>query len=596
MNLPQGHSGYAIDIEPEHGKIAVGTKGGLLFVIDQDWRKKLDEPFLYQKLVQGAPVLSVCWVKTSLLAVSDTAGRTLLWNTEQNGRAPDSLQVLTGNTCSLFNLNDGCLVGLTSKGILQFWDLSGGKLVQTININAPPPISALVRMEYWPDLHALACPNAGGELTLVNPEDGSIRTFLAHVGAFYAIAGHANNLLTVGMVDGRLKIWAPDSEKPVLNLGVQKNVISAGVNEMAQMKIVLVESNGKVSIYTLTEKRLRQFNTFPDQNYRVTVGPSFKNLQSIYMLQRSAEIKRLSVEIQEKAGRVSGDNLEELHTRLNNLGYKHISLALRCDQAEKDGKTVEAIRFCRELLEMLPDNDPNTCPSLEKYARLLEKAWHIHEADRTCQHIQRIDPCYVFSVQIDQIAGMAELLRDNCCIIEPDVSIDLIIESASVIGKKFYGCYVLNKLPPENCDCAKIDSKTILEKYELVRRESRQNALPPATRQTVHWLARTGTEQIDLLMFDNIPANGVKGLRFAVQILRGHLNTAIIPIVLFDWQLTETETSFDEENANAVKALNNIRNKSLSNPYLSTIHSALRLALRRLIAQNSRKQEYPLGR
>ena len=107
-----------------------------------------------RELVQGSPVLSVCWLNNSLLSASDIAGRCLLCDIDKES-LPHNLETTEGLICCLLNLGDDILAGLSSEGKLLFWQISIGKLVEQIDVTPPPPIRDLVRMVYWSEKKTL---------------------------------------------------------------------------------------------------------------------------------------------------------------------------------------------------------------------------------------------------------------------------------------------------------------------------------------------------------------------------------------------------------------------------------------------------------
>ena len=113
IELPPMHSAYALDIDIERGTLAVGIKGGLVYIINSDQNLEDEAPLQYETLVQGAPILSVCWINKSILVASDIAGRCLLWDTDRES-SPQPLETMEGVICSLLNLPDDKLAGFSS--------------------------------------------------------------------------------------------------------------------------------------------------------------------------------------------------------------------------------------------------------------------------------------------------------------------------------------------------------------------------------------------------------------------------------------------------------------------------------------------------
>ena len=584
LNLPPTNSAYAIDIEDEEGTLAVGTKGGLVYTLMNPGSQKTERLLPTRKLPQGAPILSMCWVRKSLLAVSDTARRCFIWHTDQD--APSlALETKKSTICSLLNLPGGLLAGLSSGGMLLFWDPLEGRLVRAIDVPVPPPKGALVRMVYWSAEHALAWPSRIGHLPLFLLEKDDLRDLNAHDGVFYALSPWGEGLLTVGMEDGRLKIWEASSGTPALDFQVDRGVISSAVCSNQQGKVLLVDERGKAKAYSIGEDRLKLTDRLPGEDYRVAVVRSPERTQALYARQREEEVSGIVKEIEGGMGRFPHELIEKLHSRLAELGYEHVSLALRAEQAVQKEDIVEGLRYYSLLMEILPPENPKVCASMESYVALLERAWHIPEAAATCRRILSIDPNYRFSVKTDRLEEISKLAGDNGSIIEPDIPIERIIESGTVIRRCFTGRYVLKTLGSQSCNRVRLTPKMISEKYEKVRAESRVAGLPPAAAEQVWWLSRAGYGQVQLVTFGDGKTNDIKGLQFGVQVCCGELDTAITPVVLFDWRYVPPQESVEEGNDKASGALRRIRDKALSNPYLAAVHEALTQALRRLVTE-----------
>ena len=585
VGLSPGHSAYAIDIDVDDGSIAVGTKGGLIRLISGIYDQGTDDPVPNQELVQGAPILSVCWTNNSYLAVSDTAGRCLLWR-KNNEYLPQPLEVMEGNICCLLNLSDGQLAGLSSKGKLHFWEPLKGQLVRAIDLPAPPPMSALVRVFYWSAEQALVCPGTGGEMTIYDPKADDFRHLKAHEGPFYAISVWGENLLTVGMKDNRMRIWPAGSDKPLYDLEAPEGVISAGLTGFSLDKLILVDTQGTASIYTVEEGALQLMNSLPGKDYRTVITPAPEKIQAFYANQKEAEVKQIITEIQEKMGRAPHDVVERLHARLIDLGYNQVSLAFRAKEAEQQRNIGEALGFYSSLIGILPQDTLTVCTWMERYATLLQKAWQIHEADGVWKHILSLNANYPFLEDREKVAQIAGLLEHNDCLIQPDIPIDQIIESASVIGKQFLGRYVIKSQHPEPCGRMKLDPASLAEKYNQVRRDRGNELLPAAATEHIWCLSRKEINEVKIVTFGDGANNSVRGLQFALQILPGDLGTVVIPMTIFDWRENGKGSGIQEENERASRALKGIRNKAVSNPYLAAVHSTVKHALQRLLNES----------
>jgi len=585
MKLPSQQSAYAIDLEPESGLVAVGTRGGLVLIAEGPWHENHAEPIKGRELFQGAPVLSVCWCGDSLLSVSDSAGRTMMWRNNP-GAAPYPLEASDAVICSLLKLPNGILSGFSSKGKLLLWQIPEGQLVQTIDLPAPPFMSGLVRMLYWPAGHSLVCPGAGGRLSLCDLEDFRIRHIEAHQGDLYAISLWDEGLVTAGIEDGRLKLWIASVDKPVKDLRVPKGIVSLAVTGFLPARILLAGSKGTVFSYILDKDNLKVTTELSGKDYRIVAAQDPNKIRVADAKKKEAEAHLLLNRIQENIGRVPEHVMEDDHARLVSLGYKHISLRIRAEQAEISGNIVEALGLFSSLMDLLPQNHPNSFPCMDRYATMLEKSWHITEAEAVSRRILNVNPEYPLTVKKNDLNQIARLIEGESWIIEPDIPVDSIIESATILGKYFTGKYVLKKLSAKSCAGMRLTPKIVASKYGRIRAEIGNGGLPEAKNERLWWISKTGFDELELVILEDGSNNGLKELKFALQVLCDDRNSLIVPVVLFDWIDKQETGSVEEANRKAFRALSRIRESDLSNIHLASVHRALEHTLRRLVTEN----------
>jgi len=585
--LPHGHSVYSIDIDFEEGMIALGTRGGLIKIAPYSGKQN-PEDSLFLTLIQGAPVLSICWIGKALLAASDSAGRCLLWKTDYEA-LPEPLEVKNGYICCLTKIDTDTLAGLSSTGDLHFWHISEKQLFRVTKGPCPPPVKALVRMVYWSGRQALVWPSHSGHLCLFDPEKDEAELLHAHEGEFYAILEQGDNLLTAGMKDSRLKIWNADADKPVRDYSIPGGIISMGTTEREQTEIFFVGINGIATCYSLEKNKVRAIREIHGKDYRTITSPSWKKAQALLGRQRTTEIEQILTEIQSSIGRVEKSVIAALHARLTDLGYEHVSLAVRADQASQSGDMVEAIRFSSALMNLLPKNTLKICPSMEKYAGLLQEMWHFREADALCKSIIDIDPGYPFTLKSSKIEEFAKIINGKQWLIEANIPIEQIIRTATIIRRPFSGRYVIKTLQPENSRI-RLDPESLTKKYEQLRKENGKQDLPSAVIERLVRISKTGVHESAYMTFGDGKTHDIRGLQMVLQILPSDLGTVVMPMILFDWRDARPEETVQEANERAEKALNNIRNNASSNQYLSAVYRAAKYALRRILTEKLQQE------
>jgi len=583
--LPYGHSVYTIAMEWETGSIAIGTKLGRVFLISSLEGEGISHS---RALAQGAPVLSLSWLHKSTLAVSDTAGRVLVWDTHP-GTLPKTLHVGAGVICSLINLPNDELAGLSTEGNLHFWDSFKGGLLRSIDCYTPSHISALVHLRYWRANHTLVYPAEDGYLSFCDLRTFEMSYVKGHEGTVYATWVSGEHLLSMGLEDKRLKIWQVRPDRHLEDFMMPRGAIALFTPDDSLKKILVVEADGSAVSYEINEASPTLLRHFAGKDYRVMMRCYPIQIPSLVHPQEE-EIRRISEDILDKSGQIPNDDLENMHVRLTGLGYEHVSLALKADHAEKQGNLVESLQLRSLLVDLLDKDNPAVCLSMERYAATLVKLWHLPEANQVCMDILGIYPSYKFSIRPQDITEMAELMAGSQWLIAPDFPIELIIDSAIVVGKRFSGSYIINKLSQEDCGEWELTSTVIATKYADVCREIGIRKLPTASAESRIYLSRDGARKIDIILFGDGQTNRIKGLQFALEVFNGNPGTRVVPLVLFDWPDSGKAGSIEEENSQALTTLTRIRDGYKPNAYLSAVHKAVKQALRRLITESASKR------
>lgn len=583
IGLPPMHSAYAIDVDWHGERFFVGTKGGDIYNIvdflDQGLRDRLPS----RTLIQGAPILSVSHVGHSRLVASDIAGRCLLWETERD-EIPITLETKGEVICSLLTLHEQQVVGLSSEGIFFNWNLAGPELLYARHVCPPPPIGGLIKMVFWPAAQAIVYPGRRGDLNVYDPEKDNMREIKAHDGAFYALCLLGETLLTIGMQDRCLKLWMPDSKQPFCDLIIPDEILSVSHLGGLKSEILLIDSKGVARTYVLDEDDLVGDRHLDGKDYRVSISPPSQMIAAHSEMRKEQEAHEIWAELRDP-GRSDQGATEMYLSRLEELGYKHVTMALQAEKLEKEGNIVESLRLRSALVQMLPEH-PAACPSFERYAVSLDRLWLLPEAEKTYQWISRIDPNYHFSLDFDRISRIAELMRTSDWTIEPDIPVRDIIAACNALNQMFKGRYAIKKLPPFHCRRKILDSETITEKYEEIQRTSGQESWPAVESKNHWWISRTETYEIEIVMFGKAPRNDINGLRFALQVFPHAQGTVVVPVVLFDWQNDERGSTAEKLNERASMAFDRLTNGTASS-YVKEISRIAQHVLRRLIAKNS---------
>lgn len=586
LDVEQGHSVYAIEVDCETNLIAIGTRGGAIKVMSDSQNAETSDR-KSRTLIQGAPVLSVCWVEKEILAASDNVGRCLLWNTEQ-GILLGDLEVTEGSICSVTRKDKELLAGLSSTGTLHLWRIPDRTLLRLIKGPCPPPIKGLVEMVHWPGNSSLAWPGQGGRLALFQYEIDQLTELDAHLGDFYAVSVQGDNLITTGMEDGRLRIWAPTHSESIREHNIGRGIISTAVVQTEHCFFFTVDEEGIGRLHTITKDRMDCISQVPGSDYRTVKSYPWELMQASNNQQRSAEVEKIISKIRDSTDREEKAVIEALHSRLVTLGYPHVSMAIRADNATQKNDLVEGIRWRYQLMELIPEK-AGACPAMEKYAAILEKTWHMAKADAVCKRIRSIDPDYSFTLDTSNIESLAKTIDKDSCIINADIPIDQIIRSATIIKEYFCGRYLIKELPAERSRI-KLDPEAIQNKYESIRKENGNQKLPPAAIEQLIEVSGKRIQKDEYVTLGDGKNNHVKGLQLVMQILWGDLGSVVRSMILFDWRPLSTDEPLEMSNKLAENALYSITNDAASNTYLSAVYRAAKYAIRRVLTQRTQEE------
>lgn len=582
LELPRGHSIYAIAMGLESGRLAIGSRGGRIYLFSWPGEMGLGEASCKHTLAQGAPILSVCLMGDSLLASSDTAGRCLLWRVAERPDPPSQLTLPGGPICSLLSLDDRELVGLSASGEIAFWSLPCGEPVRMVKGPPPPAKTALVHLTRWPAGGALVYPGRDGHLVVYGLEDGRFASRAAHDGEFFAVAASGDRLMTIGRTDRQLKIWQVGCDRPIETLEAPLGIVSGAVMSDTPQRLLLVTDAGAAGVYRCEGGALQRERQLDGQGFRVASGPSPQVRAALHERQRLAKAQHLRSQILEMIDRDDPGDMDALHTELIALGFEEVSLALRARHASVRNDLIAELDARHRLASILPKGDRKAVRSLRQYAALLESTWRIAEAHEIHGSLSTMgEP----SERTDHLASCAEILEGENWVVEPDIPMATIIRAASAVGKRFRGRWLIRMLKPVSFNHGPVSADMIAARYEQVRAENTGHALPPAKTATLSWLSREEVRQVETVMVGQ-PLDGTHdGQQIALQVLHDGIQPVAVPAVLLDADGPNLNGPPVEHNNRVLLALERIEQSDLTGSWQRRILHFILLAVQRLLTE-----------
>ena len=595
LNLPTGASVYALDIDAKTGVIGVGTRDGQVSLISRCEQGTPQRAWQQQTLPQGAPVLAVCLTQSARLVSSDVAGRCLLWPHQLSpGAQPKSLVVHEGVICSLLDLGDGRVLGLSSHGRIHVWELPSGRLQQTGEGPRPAPKYGLVNLTLWSCAQAIAYPSEHGELALIGVDATTTTRHAGHEGGFHALAVRDRELFTVGSDDGRMTVWTPLSSRkngvvlPDRHLEAPKGVLScAAVNEGGTCRLLLVHRDGRASINALDSNQLQHEFFLTGDNHRVavTVHPGRHASDSI---EQHEDQRALHGCIAQKISVRQFDGLEELYSRLDQDRYPLVSLALRAQEASARGDSLTELHLRRTLVGSLSRDHARSATSLRRYVDVLERLWLFAEAHEALSALCCSAERFRDDARRDRLAEVSSVLRgsDPWVIAGPSQEdLSLAVQAADAMGAPFCGRWLLERSSPVTFPHGHVDAEIIAAKYENTRAENGPTGLPHASAVSLWWISTERLARTETAVFGADPGGVTPRLQLALEVQHDGLQPVLVRSVYLDAGGPASAARAVERNQELLAFVRGEMRQVLEGSWLRGLKQAVHQVLKRLTSE-----------
>jgi len=579
-SLPDGQSVYAISLSPDGNTLAAGTKNGFLYKITYEPDAKDNPENAIQKIIHGYPILSTCFLDTTNLAVSDTAGRCLTWDLAGEVE-PQKLYGGKDMVCSLFQLANNNLAGISSAERLLIWDWPQQKIIQELEIPKLPTWSALVKPVYWRKEDSWVWPGQNGVIVFYRVHHNDIHTICAHEGDIYAITVCDDQLWTIGKNDGDLKCWETGRDEPVKSIDAPLGIISVAV---WGNKVLLVNEKGMAGIYEFSNSQFGFIQMLSGCGYRIAIGPDLEKSNAALKQKENQLVKQIIAQIESKIVSHQWSDLNDLHEQLIRMGRKDASLVLRGKEARAKDDIVGELISYNNLTGSISIKESGTKDHWKRYAQLLEDAWLPNNAYEVYQQLSKMYPAdQSCAVNAERLEEVVKVLEGNEYIIDTDTPLALLIKSAMVVNQPFVGRYRIKTLDEVNTWGTIILPDSLVGKYERIRQNAHKVPLPRGQQKELWWLLTGKKEQVCVVIFASSAPDFLSSLEFGIKFLNGGLQPVLRPVILFNAGEKSANISVKEHNKCVLNKLREIENKDLSNKWLQVVHEKVSEVIGRLI-------------
>jgi len=548
LSLPSGHSVYALDVDPEGERFAIGDRAGNIQVYSWPGMSSDSVPEKLFHFTQGAPLLSVCLAGDSILASSDTQGRCLLWDAIENEDHPVSLEGDEVAICSMLRIGEDRIAGLSAKGSFLIWDIHRKILLESLTGPKPPQRLGFVKLVHWPAQDAVVYPTEEGFLAIVTLSSLGLQIKEAHLGPIYACIVNGKELHTLGMKDGYMKTWTCNSESCELEQirSAPRGVLSGELLDGMSEDFLLINGEGEAAIYGLESDSLHCIRRLEGNHFRIAAGPAASARLAMEKRRCFALCQDLVNEAHDRIDAHETEGLEDLYGHITQLGFESVAVGLRIHQSYEQEDIIEELRARHRLIEIMPELNPD---SLHRYACLLAMTWCIPEAKKIFDQIQTGN-----SADSEWLEKVVRAFAGKTSVLEPDYPIPLLIEAANIVDRPFNGRWVMDYGPSIPFPDDGLDIDALVNQIEQVTMADHIEDLPHADAQSTWWITGESVRKANVVVFTD-PSNGnITGPRWAIRIVKDEMRCNLIPMVLFDTGSIPNTRSARDHNRTVLSA------------------------------------------
>jgi len=596
LSLSPGQSVYAVDVSPDGGSLAVGTKDGYLYLLAGLNRVDPESEPQPTPWLQGASVLSVRFVDDRHLVASDVAGRCLLWNLLQGSRPAVLTMPGGGIVYALLRLDDRHLAGLSTRGRMIIWDWSRRAVIREVRIPPSAPILALIQPIFWSGANCWVWPACGGNLVRFGWPNCRCEYAEAHAGDFYGIAVVGADLFTVGRTDSCLKQWSSSLKEPIETEAVPRGLVSMAAWNGSDLGLVLTDETGRAGVYSRQAGTLVQTGWLPGTDFRIAASPD--PVASRLRVRRNIEnqARGLTMEIRGLYAKGHQKDADRLQGELERIGYKHIGLALQAEEARQRDDVAGELRAYTELVSLVPGDRVNLTVSLTRYAELLERVWLLEEAYALRQRLHGACASAAGSTEaLARLSVYLEAMGSHECVIESAESLSTLIAGATALDKPFAGQYVMTAAGPSVRCYGLVPSADVLDRYEQVQNAAHAGFLPAAKQVDLAWLSGSGVERAEAVVLVLDSSQPEACLEYCLRIRSAGGQTIFSPSVLVRAKNQVMGTAVVERNTQISEFLRHASQGDLLRTIVHGVHECLQRVIARILTRQLAAKTYERG-
>ena len=593
--LPAGDSVYGMGTAPDGYSLVLGTKSGLLkrFRVPgpstgDEIRAEVQHTFRLPR----APILDLAFLGDARIAVANQCGGCWICPLHPDLGNPYPINTDGRTVCALAAISDRVLAGLCSCGDLLIWDLAAPQSPRIAAAGPePPPCRGLVALCLWEAQNALVYPGKSGQLVAFDMQDEHIEIINAHDHPFYALCCDCDTVMTIGKEDGLARTWARDLRPAGPPLSCPTGIIAVASVVLDRASFVLVGESGSAAAYSCTPDSLQRTDELVGSDYRIVRSACKRALA----ISRSDEVEcRASAIAHELCGHIASANDSEsapLHIELNELGFPHVSLAIKIEVAQHSGLYSDAVTYASIQLELLSKTDTTKSRrSLLKCADLLETVWLLQLARQVRRRAMGRSDDDSQSLDMQRLLARAGAMDGEKWIACPDIPIPDIASCATAIGEPFRGRWLLRQRETLPCPGMSLSPSAFVRRYNSIYTDLKRDTIPRPHAVKMQVVTRHTVQEEQVIVFGT-PRSGRDGaLQYCLRLQSEAEQTIATPCVVYAVPACPVGLSAAAHNECMIEQLAKMSTSKMEGRSLGAVHERAVSILRRMVSAPRRRQ------
>jgi len=572
-----GESVYTLKINSESQLLAVATRNGKIILYRYEFADGVIRLEVIGSFIQGRSMLDICLVGENNIVGCDTVGNCYLWSIGNN--QPITLEVTDGIVCCLAEIQ-GEIIGLTHTGKIMTWESATGKILKDISCPVPPGKLALTQFHFQHGQNRLLYPGADGSLVAFKWDTSQVFQLPGHKNAFYAIVPTENNLYTVGFGDGIIIKRNLDGEVIQFSAPIDKEIISGQVISEDRQDFMFIDTTGVIHVYRFNKDHATLIRHLNSEPFRGLTGLSCEeriHRRFSINLQKATE---LHYEIMENIHAGECEDIGLWYDRLDALGFKDMTLALKAKQARLQQNIIEELR-CLSLMNSLAEyGDVFVGQFHNRFVEILNLLWC---PDLAWSVRQQYPGDCTSNIDYTLLQEKARIYKQGLWFAKPEIEIEQLIKAAGVLSRPFSGIWVLKSgaaipLPDPAINAERVAGiyRQLCEKEGILQYR--------VSTEKRHCLTDKCIDESEVIVFTDKNKSDSPTIIYLIQFQQHEGGSSFTPIVALDAGTVAGDFS-QEHNQNVMSVYRNFSRQTVTHKWPPRLFRMITLSLRHAITQ-----------